>query len=51
VGSVVDPRFGVLDKLRHGFGERTVGEIGERDGFEYGAEVGADGDPDLPQGF
>src|SRR3712207_4627928 len=51
VGSVVDPGFGVAGELDDGFGEGSVGEVGERDGLEDGAEVGADGDPCLPQGF
>src|SRR5829696_5595228 len=48
---VVDPGFGVLSKDRDALGEITFGEVGEGDGFEDGAEVGADGDPDLLQGF
>src|SRR5215216_4772133 len=50
-GSVVDPGFGIAGELEDGFGEGSVGEIGEGDGLEDGAEVGTDGDPDLPQGF
>ena len=47
---MMDPGFGVLSKDGNGFGEIALCEVGEGDGFEDGAEVGADGDPDLLQG-
>ena len=51
LSSMVDPSFGVLCKFGHGLGEIPIGEVGERDGLKDGAKVGADGDPDLLQGF
>src|SRR5918993_3697971 len=46
---VVHPGFGVAGELRDRGGELSVDDIGEGYGLEDGAQVGADGDPDLLQ--
>src|SRR5215210_556763 len=44
---MMHPGFGVLGEFPDRGGERIFDEVDEGHGFEYGAKVGADGDPDL----
>src|SRR5215218_991105 len=46
---MMHPGFGVAGELRDGRGELSFDDIGEGYGLEDGAQVGADGDPDLLQ--
>src|SRR5215211_1183004 len=43
------PRLGIAGELCDGGGQLSVDDIGECYGLEDGAQVGADGDPDLLQ--
>ena len=45
--SMMHPGLGVAEQFGHGLREVAVYEVGQRHGFENGAEVGADGDPDV----
>src|SRR5215210_1261944 len=44
---MMHPGFGILGKLSDWGGEHTFDEVAEGYGLQDGAEVGADGDPDL----
>src|ERR671916_474705 len=46
---MMHPGFGIAGELRDRGGELSVDDIGEGYGLEYGAQVGAHGDPDLLQ--